>query len=151
MDENQNLLNSELEIDGTAHAFLMETAKWATFLSILGFIMSGFIVIGALSITATFNTLNDSLNASGTGAFIGAGTIIVFYLVGAIVNFFISLFLYRFASKMKQALNTTDQQTLNEAFSNQKKLYRMMGIIAIIYLTILALALIFGIGSAIMR
>jgi hypothetical protein len=59
-----------------------------------------------------------------------------------------SLFLYRFSSKMKVALYSTDQDNLNASFLNLKNLYKMMGILTIIYLGILVLALIFGIGAA---
>ena len=42
METNENLLNAELQIDSIAHAHLAETAKWGIFLSILGFIFTGF-------------------------------------------------------------------------------------------------------------
>ena len=49
---------------------------------------------------------------------------------------------------MKAALFTNDQDTLNNSFLNLKNLYKMMGILTIIYLSILVLALVVGIGAA---
>jgi Family of unknown function (DUF5362) len=58
-----------------------------------------------------------------------------------------SLFLFRFASKMKAALYNTDQESLNASFMNLKVLYRFMGIITIIYLVFIVLALVLGIAG----
>ncbi len=62
---------------------------------------------------------------------IGGTTIVIIYLVIAVIYFFLSLFLYRFASKMKIALNTTDQDSLNNSLGNLKTLYKTMGILTI--------------------
>jgi hypothetical protein len=145
MEQNQNLLSSELQIDATSHAFLVETAKWGNFLSILGFIFTGIFVLVALFAGALIGGLNSPY---GGGAIMGAGFITVVYLIIAAVNFFMALFLYRFASKMKAALYSNDQDTLNASFLNLKNLYKLIGILAIIYLAFIVLAIVFGIGSA---
>jgi hypothetical protein len=51
---------------------------------------------------------------------------------------------------MKTALYSNDQEHLNNSFMNLKNLYKLMGILTIVYLGFLALALILGIGSALM-
>jgi hypothetical protein len=145
MEENQNLLSAELQIDATSHAFLAETAKWGNFLSILGFIFTGIFVVVALFAGAIIGRLNSPY---GGGAIMGAGFITVVYLIIAAVNFFMALFLYRFASKMKTALYTYDQDTLNASFLNLKNLYKLIGILAIIYLAFIALVIVWSIGAA---
>lgn len=145
MESNQNLLNTELQIDTTAHAYLAETAKWGNFLSILGFIFSGIIAIAALFAGSLLGSMGS---AFGNTSAIGAGFVTVIYLLIAALYFFMSLYLYRFSTKMKAALYTNDQDSLNNSFLNLKSLYRMMGILTIIYLGFLALALIIGIGAA---
>ncbi|MEO6254226.1 MAG: DUF5362 family protein [Ferruginibacter sp.] len=147
MESNQNLLNSELQIDSIAHAHLSGTAKWANFLSIVGFILSVIIAIGALFAGTILGTLGNSFG----GSFIGAGFIMVVYLIIAALYFFMSLYLYRFASKMKAALYAGDQESLNNSFLNLKNLYKLMGILTIVYLSFIALALILGIAGAAMR
>jgi hypothetical protein len=149
METNQNLLNADLQIDATAHAHLYETAKWATFLSILGFIGSGIIAIAAVFAGTILGSLGSNSPYGSGAAIMGAGFITAIYLVVAAIYFFMSLFLFRFAAKMKIALNTTDQESLNNSFLNLKNLYKMMGILTIVYLSLLVLALIFGIGAAI--
>jgi uncharacterized membrane protein len=141
-------LEPELQIDAIGQAHLAETAKWGMFLSILGFIGSAVIVIVALIVAGKLGGYRGSY---GEAANFGVGTIMVVYLVIAIIYFFMSFFLYRFSSKMKTALQSTDQESLNYAFLNLKNLYKMMGIITIVYLALMVLGLIFGIGSSMMR
>ena len=149
METNQNLLGSELQIDTTGHAYLAETAKWGMFLSVLGFIGSGVIVLVAIFAATTLSSYNRYGYESAS--MFGAGTIMIIYLVIAVIYFFMSLFLYRFSAKMKTALQSTDQDSLNNSFLNLKNLYKMMGIITIVYLVLLVLALVFGVGAAMMQ
>jgi Family of unknown function (DUF5362) len=148
METNDNLLNSELQIDSIAHSHLAETAKWSVFLSIVGFILSGILVIVALFAGTFISSMSGGL---GTAPVMGAGLITVVYLIIAALYFFMSLFLYRFATKMKAALYSNDQDTLNNSFLNLKNLYKLMGILTIIYLAFIVLAMIFGIGAALMQ
>ncbi|MEO6539994.1 MAG: DUF5362 family protein [Ferruginibacter sp.] len=150
MESNQNLLNAELQIDSIAHAHLSETAKWANFLSIVGFVLSGIIAVIALFAGTILGSLTNSYG--GGTSFIGAGFIMVIYLIFAALYFFMSLYLYRFASKMKAALYTNDQESLNNSFLNLKNMYKLMGILTIVYLSFMVLAIIIGIaGAAFMR
>lgn len=146
METNESLLTPELQIDSISQSYLAEAAKWGNFLSILGFISSAILVIVALFAGVTLGSLNSTYG--GGGALMGAGFITILYLIVAVVNFFMSLFLYRFSSKMKLALYSTDQDALNNSFLNLKNLYKMLGILAIIYIVFIVLAIIFGIGAA---
>lgn len=145
MEPNQNLLNSDLQIDQSSHIYLSETARWANFLSIVGFVLSVILAIAGI-FTGVF--LGGMSNTYGNSSLIGAGFAAVFYLIIAVLYFVMSLYLYRFASKMKMALYTNDQETLNSSFLNLKNLYKMMGILTIIYLCLIVLFMIFGIGAA---
>ena len=81
----------------------------------------------------------------------GAGFITAVYLVIAAVNFFMSIFLYRFSARTKAGLYSNNQDILNSGFANLKNLYKMIGIIAIIYLAIIVLAMIFVTAAALMQ
>ncbi|MEI7735772.1 MAG: DUF5362 family protein [Ferruginibacter sp.] len=146
METNESLLTPELQIDGLSLSYLAEAAKWGKFLSILGFISSAILVIIALFAGVLLGTLNSAYG--GGGAILGAGFITVIYLIVAAVNFFIALFLFRFSAKMKIALYSTDQDTLNSSFLNLKNLFKLVGILTIIYIVFIVLALIFAIGAA---
>ena len=74
----------------------------------------------------------------------GIGFLSVFYVIIAAIFFFLSVFLFHFGVKMKKALQYTDQELFNDSLLNLKRYYRVMGIITIIYLSFLALTLLFG-------
>ena len=148
MEQNQNLLSSDLQVDPIAASHLKETAMWAKFMAVLGLVLSILLGIGALFAgTIMANITKNFGNNSSAGA-IGAGMVTIIYLFVAAIYFFLSLFLLRFATKMKQALLTSDQENFNGALLNLKLVYRIMGIIMIIYLSILALVLIGGVFAA---
>lgn len=149
MEKNENLLAAELQIDSVAYSYLSEAAKWGKFLSILGFIFTGFFVIIALFAGTLLN--RATAYGGGGGAIIGGSVLTIIYLIAAAINLFISLFLYRFSVKMKVALYSNDQGLLNNSFLNLKNLYKMIGIIAIIYLSLIAIILVFSLVSIGMR
>jgi len=149
MDSNQNLLSSDLQVDSIAAAHLKETAMWAKLLAIVGLVLS--IIIGIFGMFAGTMMSTMTKNFGGSNAdmgAIGSGILTVFYLIIAGIYFLLSLYLLKFAVKMKQALLSSDQGNFNASLLNLKLVYRIMGIIMVIYLSFLALAMIVGIGSA---
>ena len=80
----------ELHLNDSAKGFLRETAKWAYFLSILGYIMVGFIVVAAIFAGAIFTTIGHMMPVEQMGMFSSAFGIImtVVYLLLAALYFF---------------------------------------------------------------
>jgi hypothetical protein len=143
--ENKDLLNSQLEVGDAAAAHLSDTAKWGKFLAVVGFIGLGFaLVAGLVMLVASdsFSTYNSSFN--GLGPLVG-----IVYLAFALLYFFPCLFLLRFSNKLKAALLGNDQESLNEAFNQQRRLYKFVGILIIILLSFYALVFLLAIlGNA---
>jgi len=153
MEQNSQTGLFELHIDAPSSAYLNETAKWAKFLAIVGFIMCGLIVIVAFFagsiFSAAFSRAGQEGGLSAATGGIGGGFITVIYILVALLYFFPCLFLFKFASKMKVALRTNDQEQLADSFKNLKACFRFLGILTIIVLSFYALALIFlVIGAA---
>lgn len=142
MESNQNLLSADIQVDSIAAAHLKEVAMWAKLLAIVGFILSVLLGLGALFAGAIMETMTGGL-AAGGGFMLS-----LIYLIIAAVYFAMSLFMFRFSTKMKLALQTIDQENFNNSLYNLKLVYRITGIIVIIYLAFMALALIVGIGAA---
>jgi hypothetical protein len=65
------------------------------------------------------------------------------YIVLAVIYFFPCLFLYRFSTKMKTALNGNEQTDLTLSFQNLKSLFRYIGVITVIILAIYLIAILF--------
>ncbi|HMF73744.1 MAG TPA: DUF5362 family protein [Flavitalea sp.] len=136
MEQSNNLF--ELQIDHRGSSFLRETAKWSRFLSIIGFVMMGLMLL-VLGFAGT--TMSTMLESGGYGRSAGGG-FAQFILLAAflLIYFFPCLYLYKFATKMQLALRNNDQETLNSSFENMKSCFKFMGILMIVILAIYAVA-----------
>lgn len=122
----------DLTIDSAGKYHLREAAKWARFLAISGFIGLGLLIV--FSVVMGLGSPPDATERSpedNTSAF--AGGIIGSMLV-AVLYFFPFLFLFRFAGKMKSAIDAGDGIGLSEAFQNLKITFRYLGVVTIIFL-----------------
>jgi len=142
MEENQTTLFG-MGIDPTTRIHLTEAARWARFLAIMGFIVCGLIVVVGIFAGSIF-TFFSSRYADQGPSMTGLGAVMtVIYLVIALIYFFPCLFLFRFASNMKTALASNDQNTLTVSFQNLKIMFRYVGIITIIILAFYAIIFLF--------
>src|SRR5262249_19193552 len=121
--------------------YLSETAKWAKFLSVLGFIFCGLIVLVALFAGSFIASSFNRFGTEGLTFFSGA-VVSFFYVLIAVLYFFPCLFLFRFATKMQVALRNNDQELLNTSFRNLRGFYRFVGILTIVLLSFYVLVLI---------
>ena len=132
--------NNDLGLTTAAKAFLKESAGWTKFISIVGFVFLGLIVIIALF---AGSLMGAAMEASGM-AMMGGAFITVIYLAITVLYFFPIYYLFQFSSKMKAALQNQSSELLEQAFSNLKSHYKFMGILLIIACAFYAIALIFG-------
>lgn len=131
--------SSDLKLNNHAVNFLRETAKWANFLSIIGFIGVGFLVIVALFFGTFFANLSADLPVGVGGTFIT-----VIYLIMAGLYFFPIYYLNRFAGNMKRALQMEDEDTLTKGLEYLKSHYKFIGILTIIMLSFYVLSFLLG-------
>ena len=132
MEQNSAFDSFELQLTDQAKGFLREAGKWAMFLSILGFIGLGFMLLGGLGIFAASSTL-DSMPSNGMNGMPFSMSIIgVLYIVMAVLYFFPRMYLYKFASKIKQAIIGNNTMHLTESFKNLRSHYKFIGILTIV-------------------
>lgn len=142
MEESNQSSLLELSIDHESHTHLGETARWAKFLAIVGFVTCGLIAImsffiGSILASSVFSAYgNSGISSVGEAFFTGI------YLIIAVIYFFPCLFLYRFSVRMKAALGSNDQVKLNQSLKSQKTLFKYMGIMTIVILSFYALGLL---------
>ncbi|MDP4263104.1 MAG: DUF5362 family protein [Bacteroidota bacterium] len=157
MEQNQDSSLFGLSIDPTSKNHLAEAAKWAKFLAIIGFIMCALIVIigifaGSIFATLTstrYNRFEGETDVSTQGL---ETAMAVVYILIAVLYFFPCLFLFQFATKMKAALFSNDQNTLNTSFQNLKKTFRYVGVLTIIVLAFYLILLLIALaGSSVSR
>lgn len=139
MDENQMHINPE------TREFLREAAKWAYFLSIVGFVMIGFFVLLAIFAGSIFSAMGSMGGQMGAASMIGGTFLTVIYLLFAILYFFPVYYLFKFASNLKTAVRGNNSDSLSVAFSFLKSHYKFIGILTIVMIALYALVFIIGI------
>jgi hypothetical protein len=142
----------ELQFTQQAQSFYSETAKWATFLSIIGFLGSALMILVAIIMFAMGSVIGSGMGNNPMAGMFSGGLLGGFYLVFALINFFPAYYMYKFASKAKAALNNNDTATLTESFENLKSYFKFTGIAVIIVIALYALviigAVIVGVSAA---
>lgn len=141
METNYTQESPKMELHKETLNNLNETGKWTNFLSIMGFIFIGLMIVLGFFIGSIFSeNANDQNNTPFSGTIIG-----FIYLMMGLIYFFPVLYLYKFSTFTKKALMHQNPDDLNEAFKNLKAHYRFMGIITIVLIAIYLLAFVIGI------
>ena len=143
----------ELQIDAQSNAHLSQSAKWAKFLAIVGFICCGLFLLWGIYMGLIMNSIShlggETTPAFGAFANLGGTFFLTFAIIGAVLYFFPCLYLFRFGSRMQTALRNNDQSTLTNSFGNLKSFYKFLGILTIIVLSLYVLIFVIAIISAV--
>lgn len=108
------------------------------FLSVLGYIFLGLLIIGGLA-TSTFLTAFKTREAD---LGVPESMLIVGIIIAAAVYFFPVFFLFRFSRNTRDAIQNRDSSKLDKAFRNLKIYFTYIGILVIIILSIYFVALL---------
>ena len=149
--ENLDLLSNDLQVSPLAQSYLTESAKWGTFLAIMGFILCGIMMIVAFFIPVFLTQLppyNNMPSQFNSGMKVG---MTILYLLLALLFFFPCFYLYKFSVKMQSAVKVVSQENFDESLMNLKSMFKFYAIFTIIILSFYALAFIIGIIAAAMH
>ena len=146
---DQDLHIFEGGLDERSKAYLLETTRWTRFLSIIGFIFIGFMLILALLMLTMGSYFSSEFSGFGSlGGYFGVGLGLAYILI-AVLYLIPILSLLKFSTNMKAGINTNNAELITEGFRHQKNLFKFFGIMTIIvialYLLIFVLA---GLGAA---
>ncbi|HET8858383.1 DUF5362 family protein [Marivirga sp.] len=132
--------NNELVISEQSRKYLNETETWTKFLSIVGFVFVGIIVIVALFAGTMISSIPfGTENNLGKGmSFLISGL----YFLMAAVYFFPIWYLFKFSKSIKEAIRYKNNEELEMAFSNQKSFYKFIGIFTVVVLVIYGFGLL---------
>lgn len=128
----------KIEIGSEILNNLNSTRKWTTFLSVLGFIFLGLLIVAGLTTSlflTTFKTQEANLGIPESAM------IIIFVVVGAIF-FFPVFFLFRFSRKTRDAIQNLDSKKLLKGLNNLRLYFTYIGVMVIVVLSIYVVALI---------
>jgi len=147
--------NQNLEITQITKSLFLETAKWAKFLAIIGFIGMGIMVVAGFfmgALMSSFGSTTDFSSSSNPFGMIGGAFFVILYLIIGLIYYFPIKYLYDFSTKVKKAFEIQDQMLFNEAISKLKAHYKYIGILMIIILSLYILMFVFtligGIAAA---
>lgn len=157
-EEGKQMLISEAAID-----HLEGTARWGKFLSIMGFILIGFMAVSAMVSRLIFSSLfdqagqdvfNDFGSADMADAFETAPSFFTFVTLIFILLYFIPTWrLFKFSTDTLSACRSQNPALLESAFKQQKFLYQFIGIIALLLVgtyVLLALIILIGLGVGVL-
>ncbi len=138
MDENT--LAGSVIVTGSMIESMRSTKPWTMLISILGFVMVGFMVLFGAGFTffaGMFMPQQQSAPASIMG---------VLYILLSAVYFVPALYLYRYSSAIARFLANNGANDLESALAHQKSFWKFSGIMTLISIVVGVLA----IGAAIL-
>ena len=130
VDKNPNL--------NTLKGSLEKLAYWGRFFGVLGYIGFG---IGCFFII--YSLLEGYLLTSGPGSLFGM-------IIGLILNYFIAKYLYDFSKEIYVYIKGDNLKNLESGLSNLASVFKLYGVIIIIYLVVFGLTLLFVGSSALL-
>lgn len=143
MENMENTVGSEnlITCNNEIKSYLLETSKWSKFIAIVGYISLGLLIL--LGLLLMFGLSLPSTFPKGMPMF-GFGFL---YILMAVLYYFPTTYLYRFAKRIKQGVNSNDESVVTDAFLNLKKTFKFMGIMVIVILSLYALILVFAVPT----
>ena len=149
--EKRQVTLDEMRITQEGGYFLNQAASWATFISIMGFIALGLVVlsyfIGALTMGGIQSQMQAQMMMEGMS--MPMSPAMMFSWLGFIIALIVCaiaaipyIYQYCFARKVKKAYAGKDLETLAQSFRSLKNYYVFTGIILIIALIIMVLSFI---------
>lgn len=139
----------QLQITPDAIALLAITARWTKFLAILGFIMTGFLVLAGLVLTLFLGAYRSDLAPAGLVNYIDSNLIGIIYLAIAVCFVLPIISLNNFSNATTRALKTRSTDRLTFAIRNLKRFFKFIGIMTIAGLVIYLAVIVFAIGAGI--
>jgi len=131
---------SKIEIGSEALDNLNVIWKWTTFLSVLGFILLGLIIVAGFATTLFLTTFKSQQANLG----IPESLMIIVFIAIAALYFFPVFFLFRFSRNTRDAIQKHDQKKLVKGFRNLRLFFAYLGIMVILVLSVYLVLLLFA-------
>jgi len=130
-----------ISVDAAARGYLYNTARWAKFIGITYFIVTGLLCLlfpWLVYETPTYGTMPDDMKLF----------LVMFMVVMTLgINFYPLFALLRFSAKIKPALQTENQQQFNAGLCTLKNLFKYIGIATIVFISLYGILIVIGLAS----
>lgn len=129
---------------------LKEASPWCRFIGILGFVGSGFMAVSGFFLLVASVAASSFFSEFGNIPF---WILSLIYIAGAVILLFPSLFTFRYGDRIRKYQYSNSDEDMEEAFKNNKSLWKFTGIMYIIYLAFIpvtiVVSLIIGVIAAV--
>jgi len=135
----------DLRISHEASKLLLNISKWTRFLSILGFVVLGLMILSILGVGGFIGTVNHYEASRGFYPYVPG----MFSWVYASIHIIMLLvfmvpvyYLFKFSANVKKAVETNNTMVLTDAIGFLQKHYLFIGVLTIIWLVLIVLSII---------
>ena len=150
MADNRNLSSPDApaempQLTPESVSYLLKSAKWAKFLAILGFIVTGLMIVAGIMMSFVLNMVSDEmipLNMPFSPKILS-----IIYVIIAGIFIIPVIFLNSFSNNALKAVNLSSTEQMTASIRNLKNLFVFVGISTIVILALYTLILII-IGTA---
>lgn len=126
-------------------SYILKAAKWSKFLAILGFIISGLLIVGGILMSFVLNSLTEELVPLNMP--ISPKILSFFYIILAGIYLIPVIFLNSFSNNAIKAVNRPSTENMTVSLKNLKNLFVFVGISTIVLLAFYTIILI-AVGTA---
>ena len=144
MEQEEQQTEFQITLNRNSLLDLNITRKWTFFLSIMGFIFIGIMVLLAVVMMVT----GTMIDAQAVHMPFSMTWFSLIYLIFAVIMFFPAWYLLKFSSTMKNALYSKNTNDIEVAFHYLMAHFRYMGIYVIVILALYAVGIIAAIVGA---
>jgi hypothetical protein len=134
---------NRMELGPEALNHLNATRKWTMFLSVLGFIFLGLLIVAGIAT----NTFLSAFKTEEVNLGIPESFLLILFIVISVIYFFPVFYLFRFSRSARDAVQNRDIKKMEKALKNLRIYFTYIGVMAIIVISIYLLALAAGISS----
>ena len=128
---------------------LKDASPWLKFIGILGYIGCSFIALAGVFFIIASIALSAFMSDFGDFPTWFFWVFSIIYLAMAVLFFFPAYYTYNFGDKISKHQHSNSDEDLEQAFKNNKSLWKFYGILCIIYLCIIPFSIIVSVIVAI--
>ena len=125
--------------------YLLKAAKWGKFLSILGFIVCGLLIVGGIAMTFVLNMVSEDMIPLDMP--FSPTVLSFFYIIFAAIYLIPVIFLNSFSNNAIKAVNLSSTENMTTSIKNLKNLFVFVGVSTVVLIGLYTLILIIA-GTA---
>ena len=128
-----------LSVDETGKAYMLETARWAKFISLVLIIVQSLMVL--VMLFAGIQNGSDLSKIFGSFGTAPGLIFITLYIFIILLFFYPLICLLNFSRQVKPAIQTDNVAMFNTALKNLKNMFRFFGIVMILFIAVYGIVL----------